>query len=227
MGTEARTIKLAGGSSIADSIKQLGWRRIVVLVAMVVIVLGVIFDTKVVRIGSSDDMRQAGFSPETFGVQTFPKIAAAIEAKAVDGPALAAAIAASKDEAIAKYAVPTGSGPIFSVKVTGQAGTNPSSGIYEIKSPDLPPEIKVRVQTGPAINGTELRDATGTIQFGQFTNQIEYQNAGSALNNEMKKKVLAAVDTASLAGKTISVVGAFRLVNPKSWLITPVRLEAK
>ena len=69
--------------------------------------------------------------------------------------------------------------------------------------------------------------ATGTVAFGQFTNQIEYQNAGSALNNEMKKTVLAAVDANALAGKTVSIVGAFRLINPKSWLVTPVRLEVQ
>ncbi len=208
-------------------IKRLGWRRIVVLVAGIVIVLGMVVDTKIVRIGSSEDMRQAAFSPETFGAQKFPSIAAAIEAKAADAATIAAAIAANKEAAVAKYGIPTGSGPIFSVKLTGQAGANPASGIYEIASPNLPPEIKIRVQTGPAINGTELRDATGMIQFGQFKNQIEFQNAGSALNNELKKKVLASIDTASLAGKTVTIVGAFRLINPKSWLITPARMEVK
>ena len=71
------------------------------------------------------------------------------------------------------------------------------------------------MQTGPAINGTDLRDATGEIKFGEFKNQIEYQNAGSAINNAMKKQVLAGIDTSALPGKTISVVGAFTLVNPE------------
>ncbi|MEO2037276.1 MAG: DUF2291 family protein, partial [Martelella sp.] len=79
--------------------------------------------------------------------------------------------------------------------------------------------------TGPAINGTDLRDATGTIAFGQFKNQIEYQDAGSALNNEMKKDVLAGIDTANLSGKTISVTGVFKLINPKNWLVTPVEMS--
>ena len=48
-----------------------------------------------------------------------------------------------------------------------------------------------------------------------------------ALNNEMKKEVLAKIDTSALTGKTIAVVGAFKLVNPKSWLVTPVRLEVQ
>ena len=85
----------------------------------------------------------------------------------------------------------------------------------------------MRVQTGPAINGTDLRDATGTIEFGQFTNQIEYQNAGAALNDAMKEQVLADVETAELTGRTISVTGVFKLINPKSWLVTPVALEVR
>jgi predicted lipoprotein len=83
------------------------------------------------------------------------------------------------------------------------------------------------VQTGPAINGTDLRDATGTITFEQFTNQIDYQNAGSALNKEMKAQVLSKIDNGNLTGKTLSVVGVFQLINPNSWLVTPVRLDVQ
>jgi predicted lipoprotein len=91
----------------------------------------------------------------------------------------------------------------------------------------MPPEIKVRVQTGPAINGTDLRDAPGDIDFGAFKNQIEYQDAGSGINRAMKKAVLDGIDTVGLTGKTIEVVGAFRLGNPKNWLITPVSVVVK
>lgn len=193
---------------------------------VVVVVLAIALDTKVVRIGSTDDLRQAAFSAAVYGAKAFPEIKAAIEARAVEATALQQAILANKDDAISKYGVAGGSGPVFSVKFVGVAGERLASGLCEVKVADLP-DVKVRVQTGPAINGTELRDATGTVSFGQFTNQIEYQNAGSALNNEMKKTVLAAVDTGALTGKTVSVVGAFRLINPKSWLVTPVRLEVQ
>jgi predicted lipoprotein len=85
--------------------------------------------------------------------------------------------------------------------------------------------VIVRLQTGPFISGTDLRDATGTIAFSQFANQIEYQNAGSALNKQMKKDVLSKVDTANLTGKRISVVGVFLLTDANSWLVTPVKLD--
>lgn len=202
------------------------WRRFGLLGSVVVVVLAIAVDTKVVRIGSSEDLRQAAFSASAYGAKAFPEIKQAIEARAVEAAALQQAISANKNEAIAKYGIAGGSGPVFSVKFVGVAGERMASGLYEIKVADVP-DVKIRIQTGPAINGTELRDATGTVSFGQFTNQIEYQNAGSALNNEMKKVVLAAVDTTALTGKTVSIVGAFRLINPKSWLVTPVRLEVQ
>ncbi|HEX3983752.1 MAG TPA: DUF2291 family protein, partial [Acidisoma sp.] len=100
-------------------------------------------------------------------------------------------------------------------------------GIYFFKIPNVPNNLIVRVQMGPAINGTAVRDATGQISFGQFTNQIDYQNAGSALNDEIKKNVLAKIDTKNLTGKTISIVGAFQYVVPNSWLITPVKVDVQ
>ncbi len=83
------------------------------------------------------------------------------------------------------------------------------------------------MQTGPAINGTDLRDATGDIEFGQFTNQIEYQNAGAAINDEMKEQVLSGIDTGDLSGETVDVTGVFKLINPNNWLVTPVSLSVQ
>ena len=119
---------------------------------------------------------------------------------------------------------PSGVGTVMPVSFTGVVGEG-KSGIYSIAVDGLPPETKIRLQTGPAINGTDLRDATGEIQFGQFKNQIEYQNAGAGINNAMKQAVLAKLDSSALAGRTVHVVGAFTLVNPKNWLVTPVRLD--
>ncbi|TJV40697.1 MAG: DUF2291 domain-containing protein, partial [Mesorhizobium sp.] len=139
---------------------------------------------------------------------------------------LASAIAKDKAAAEKEYGVPANVGTEFSVKFTGVVGEG-KSGIYAVKVDDVPSTLVIRVQTGPAINGTDLRDATGSITFGQFTNQIEYQNAGSALNNEMKKQVLSAIDNTKLTGKAISVIGVFKLINPKGWLVTPVKLSVQ
>ena len=164
--------------------------------------------------------------PRPSAPPSFPKIKASITERAVDAKTLAAAIAADKAAAAKQYGVAAGVGAVVPVAFTGVVGEG-KSGIYNVTVDGVPEEMRVRVQTGPAINGTDLRDATGEILFGAFKNQIEYQNAGSGINNAMKKEVLAGVDTKSLTGKTISVVGAFTLVNPKNWLVTPVELEVQ
>jgi len=204
-----------------------GARLIAIGAATLILIVAMALDTKVVAIGSPEAMQPDAFSPEAFGAAEFPKIKAGIEARAVDAQTLAAALAADKATATKQYGMPNGTGgQVFSVKFSGIAG-DAKSGVYDVSVSGIPPEIGIRVQTGPAINGTDLRDATGTIKFGNFVNQIEYQNAGSALNKEMKKEILEKVDTANLKGKTITVIGAFKLINPKKWLVTPVQLDVQ
>jgi len=196
-------------------------------IAAVVVVLGAMaLDTTVVEIGSVHDVQEKKFSPQVFGAEQFPIIKQSVETRAVDAVELATAIAADKKAAGEKYGVKTTTGPVLPVTLTGVVGERKSN--YNVVAVEgLPPELTVRVQTGPALNGTDLRDATGQIEFGQFTNQIEYQDAGSAINNEVKKQVLSGLDPTQLSGKTITVVGVFKLVNPKNWIVTPVRLDVK
>ena len=191
--------------------------------AAIILVVAMAFDTKVVRIGSSLDVRADVFSPAAFGASEFPKVKAYVQAHAVDAATLAAALSKDAASATKQYGVSSDAGPEFSVKFTGKAG-QADLGVYDVAVPGLPSTVKVTLQTGPAITGTDLRDATGTITFGQFNNQIEYQNAASGLNNAMKKQVLAGVDTSKLTGKTIAVVGVFALTDPTSWLVTPVQI---
>ncbi|WP_141059755.1 DUF2291 family protein [Brucella melitensis] len=195
------------------------------VIAAVVVIGAIGFDTKVVKIGSDVDVRQQVFSPAAYGASEFPKVKASIEQRAVDAVEVGNALAADKAAAGKKYGVGSVN-PVIPVKFTGTVEERKAN--YNVVKVDGMPEgMVIRVQTGPAVNGTELRDATGEIQFGQFKNQIEYQNAGAALNNEMKKQVLQGVDVENLNGKTVSVVGVFKVVNPKNWLVTPVELEVK
>jgi predicted lipoprotein len=217
-------------STVAPSTKghaRHGARAVSEGVLLVILLVAMAMSTKVVKIGSGADSQSKEFEPAAYGSMQFPKTQAAIEKRAVDAATLAAAIARDQDAAGKQYGVAGGGvGPEMSVKFTGVAGKE-DAGVYEVKVPGLPDSLVIRVQTGPAINGTDLRDATGDISFGQFTNQIDYQNAGYAINSEMKKAVLSKVDTTRLTGKTISVVGVFQLINPNGWLVTPAKLEVK
>ena len=195
-------------------------------IVIVVVIAAMAFDTKVVRIGSAADVASDAFSPAAYGKSAFPKVQAAIEARAADLATVAAAVGKDQAAAEKQYGVAAEAGAEISVKFTGKAGQQ-DSGIYDVAVPGVPDGVHVSVQTGPAITGTDLRDATGTISFGQFHNQIEYQNAGSALNNEMKKQVLAGLDTTKLTGRTIAVVGAFQLTDPQNWVVIPVKLDVR
>ncbi|KAA1184393.1 DUF2291 domain-containing protein [Rhizobium tropici] len=196
------------------------------IVAVVVVIGAIATDTKVVKIGSAHDVREQGFQPESYGAEEFPKVQADVEKRAVDAVTLANAVLADKKAAGTKYGVATTTGPVLPVSLTGTFGERKAN-LNEFKVDGLPDGVTIRVQTGPAINGTDLRDATGKIEFGQFTNQIEYQDAGSAINNDMKKATLGTLDPEKLTGKTATVIGVFKLINPKNWLVTPVKVDVK
>ncbi len=191
-----------------------------------IVILAMALSTKVVKIDSAANVQSGAFAADSYGATEFPKVQAAIAAKAVSAATLAAAIAKDPAAAAKQYGVPTGAGPEYSVKFTGVVGKG-DLGTYAVAVPGVPKSLTIAVQTGPAIIGTDLRDATGAITFGQFTNQIDYQNAGAALNTEMKKDVLAKIDPDKLTGKTISVVGAFTPTDPKTWTITPAKLDVR
>lgn len=192
--------------------------------AGVLLLVAMALSTHVVVIGSSADQREEAFSPDAFAAGAFPKIAAWVDSHAADAADLARGLASDRDATVAKHGTPGSIGPELAVRFTGTLG-EPQRGIYPVSVAGLPDGQRIRVQMGPAINGTDLRDVTGTIAFGQFRNQIDYQNAAAAINREMKKQVLAPLGTASLSGKTLTVTGVFQMINPTSWLVTPVAVK--
>ena len=199
------------------------WAAIILTVlALVLVVAG----TKVVPDGEEAAAGSEEFDRETFGAEHFPAIQEQITERAVEAPALAEAIEADPEVAAAEHGVEVAGNTVYSTTFTGTVEEG-DSGIYEVNVEGVPEDVAVRVQTGPAINGTELRDATGTLDFGQFTNQIEFQDAGAALNEEMKEQVLDPIDIDSLEGSTVTVTGAFTAINPQGWLVTPVSLEVR
>lgn len=206
--------------------KKMTMQKLIVIVFIAVVVGLMIFNTKIVVIGSEHDVKEQQFSPQAFGAQQFPKIQAFVTDHAVDALELSTALAADKENAVVKYGTKTSMGTLFSVKFTGIV-LDRKGNMNSIAIAGFPEDIKVRVQTGPALNGTDLRDVNGKISFSDFKNQIEYQNAGSAINNEAKTQILSRIDPNNLNGKSIEVVGVFKAINPKNWLVIPVRLNIK
>ena len=217
---------MAASQTASGVTKRVSRRNLVVAGAVAAVATAIALDTEVVRIGSEEDLRQQAFDPDRFGADEFPRIRDFVLQRAADAAALAAELEADRNAAVAAHGTVAGAFPVMAVSLTGVAGEG-RSGVFHVAVDGLPDDMVVRVQTGPAINGTELRDVVGDIAFGAFTNQIEYQDAGAGINRAMSSEILAELDRDALAGRTISVTGAFTMINPKNWLVTPVRLEVR
>jgi len=217
---------MATTGTVSVSGTKSGRRKVIAAIAVFALLSAIALDTKVVEIGGDGDLRQQAFDPDRFGRDEFPRIRDAVSARAPEAAKLAGELAADKKAAIDAYGTMAGAFPVMTVSFTGTLGEG-KSGIFNIDVEGLPEGTLIRVQTGPAINGTELRDIPGDIEFGAFKNQIEYQNAGAGINRAMAVEVLSNLDRDTLSGKTISVTGAFTMINPKNWLVTPVALEVR
>jgi hypothetical protein len=164
------------------------------------VVAAIALDTTYKKPGETTATGQQAFDPAAYGAETFPRAVDTIEKNAVPIDELLPALRDDQEAASAEYGTRQGSSPYnFSTSGEGIAGT--------------------------AESGTAIRDAVGFIEFGQFTNQVEYAGAATALNTEVKNRVLKGVDPSSLEGKRVSFLGAFTLLTPDVVTVTPVRLE--
>ncbi|WP_395108143.1 DUF2291 family protein [Actinomadura sp. SCN-SB] len=196
------------------------------LIALVVLVVLILADTTY----RSDQAPQAGesqkFNAAAYGAATYAsKVVPTIEKKAVDIVTLHKAIAAGTEAAGQRYGNREGTGPYsYAVTLTGTAG-EVNGGLLRVEVPGAD-DARVAVQVGPAVNGTALRDAVGFIKFGQFTNQVDYADAATALNEQVKARVLASLDAAALDGKKITVVGAMTPLTADLLTVTPISIKA-
>jgi predicted lipoprotein len=168
---------------------------------------------------------RAAFEPDRYGRETYPKAVATIEQEAQPLPKLAAALREDPDAAGEQFGHRAGNSPYaFPVRGEGVAG-KPKDGVLPVKVKGVPKDTTVSLQIGPALAGTAVRDAVGFISFGQFVNQVEYADAATALNTQVKEQVLKDLDATSLEGKRIRFLGAFAYLAPTAMTITPVQLQ--
>ena len=196
------------------------------LAAVLALVVAIVLSTEYPSTDSPAAAQQQKFDPARYGADTYlSKVVPAIEQSATPLPDLFAALTADKEAAGQRYGHREGTGPYsFAVKGEGIAGAVNGT-LLTVTGTGLPATTTVSIQVGPAINGTALRDAAGFITFGQFLNQVEYADAATALNNEMRAKVLTGLDATALNGKKISFTGAFSFLTPTVITITAVAIR--
>lgn len=201
-------------------------RRLIITGVVLVVLIAMGLGTKVVGKGGAKAAGTGGLDPAAFASDKYSSvIAPQIINQAKDIVEVANALHADPAAAAKKYGKEEGSSaPVFSVIAKGITGQANSDGVIPIAVQGMPSGVKVYVQMGPAINGTAIRDATGTVHFEQFVDQLGYQAASDALNNQVKAKVLKGVNAAALNGKAVTVIGAFQLGNPAAYILTPVKI---
>jgi predicted lipoprotein len=172
---------------------------------------------------------QAAFSAEEYVAEEFAEIVEAIRADATDLTVLAPAIAQDPAAAGEQYGVSLGAGQFaYRVSATGEVAEVDDDFVYLAAAGPAgePAELDVRIPLGPALSGTPVRDATGTIRFGDFADQNEYQSVANQLKLKIQSEVLAPADPASLSGRTVTVTGAWATGGPPDlFIVQPVAIE--
>lgn len=161
------------------------------------------------------------YAQEIYEAQVVPNITD----NAVDLVTLLDAIDADPEQAGAEHGHRNGDSPFsYPVRVTGTVveGTFGEAGL-EVEGTG---DVTVGVQTGPAITGTAVRDATGLVTFEMFLNQIDFAAVATELNNQVKSTVLAGTDFEALLGSEVTVLGAFTYDDSAHITITPIQIEA-
>ena len=198
--------------------------RILALIAAAVLVAAIL-SVKVVSIEEATAGDPTAFDPAALAEELFSsEIVPYINENATELATVVTALADGADPATLGNSSGAGNAyafPVTFVAVAGEA-TPP---VLPVTVEGMPADVVVVLQIGPSVSGTAIRDVSGLIAFDQFTNQLEFQNVGTELNNLIKADVLARIDAATLAGKTIRVNGAFLAGNPTFISVVPTSIE--
>lgn len=201
-------------------------RRLVITGVVVVLLLIVVFDTKYLTADEVRKLNPPPFNAETFSKKEFPKVVARVKADATDVTELAPAVEKDLPAAGKEFGQDLGSGNYsFAIKATGTA-TQVDANFVLLKVPGVPSGTEVRIPLKTALNGTPVRDATGTITYGRFADQTDFQSVANQFKLRMQQDVLGKLDTKSLKGKKVTVEGGWNTGGPpKSFIIQPTAIE--
>ncbi|MER9234774.1 DUF2291 family protein [Mesorhizobium sp. M0622] len=116
----------------------------------------------------------------------------------------------------------------FAVRLEGKvvaANTQSRAATMDVDA-DGDGKADARVQIGPAMRGTALRDSLDFIQFNDFTNQIDFAQFGKAFNAYADKTVLSKLPREALEGRSVKILGAYTPGSGQDLpLVTPAEAE--
>lgn len=187
---------------------------------------------KIVPIGQEQaDEKAGGFDATSYAAdlwtkQALPYFSANAKPAAEVIPAIAADFAGAGD----KFGYRPGEGSPWSFIVTGTGtvtakNTESRAGTLVLALDGAATPLEATLQIGPVIRGNAVRDALPFVSFKDFTNQIEYADAGKALTALAVEGIAA--DVVSLAvGDHVEFTGAISMAGASDkLLVTPVTLK--
>lgn len=161
----------------------------------------------------------------------------AVLSNAVDAPTVLSAIEDDLEAGGETYGLFVGGSYNFMISGQGEVtavDTESRNGTMEVKLNDYQGPATLIVQIGPSIRGDALRDASGTIEFGQFKDQTEFGKVSRELNKRVAPDIIGDLDAASLVGKTVSFHGVFSIsitnqtnIDLSTITVTPVELQVQ
>jgi len=207
-------------------------RRVIIAVAAVALIVAMALTTKIVKPGDAVPTSGASnglLDPKTWAQENYEsQLVPAIKAKAQPWGTLIAAIVADPEAAGKQYGQREegANNYSYSTSITGTLAEG-EFGEVAVTTDGTPAGVTVGMVVGPAISGSAVRDASGLLKFGMFTNQTDYQQAGAEINNMVKKVTLANFDATASLGKKFTIIGAFTWDPAKTHAsIVPVSIEA-
>lgn len=187
---------------------RLSRARIVGAVALVVLLVAMVLNTRFVTPKELASVGPHKFDPPATAKKLFTKAQATFGSQASPLAEVVTAIQSDPKEAAQKYKAkhPNAGTLVFAVSSTGTVA-DASAQSLTLKVAGVPPETQVIVPLTTAINGTVLRDALG-FKFADAPGQSAYQFVGDELKKLMQASVKSGIgDPAAQKGKTLTVVG--------------------
>lgn len=184
---------------------------------------------KIVQIADQEAAAPAGFDGVAYAdglwdEQVLPHFSASARPVTEVLPA----IVADLPEAGAQYGYRPGEGSPWSFVVTGTGvvaakNTESRAGTLELTVDGLPDPVVLQI--GPVIRGNAVRDALPFVSFQDFTNQLEFADAGKALT-ALALAGIAPNAEAIAVGDSVTFTGSVSMANASDRLqVTPVVLE--
>ena len=160
------------------------------------------------------DLAPAAYASSVWSSRLLP----ALLGSAVDARTLLDALSVSVDTAGRKYGHREGSGAwYFVMRGRGVVLTRNSASRVQTIDIDIAPadgQPDISLEIGPVLRGTAVRDATGLLPFTNFTTQLQYADAGNALNDIVFRSVLTPVASQPVRGRSVDFVAAFSVQAP-------------